>query len=251
MTLTGGEPLIRSDIVEIAKALYESGCRITFTTNDSLLGEQLEIRDYLSIVNVSFHSLDSDKYESIVGKKDTHHRMMESLKKFKARYSTLPITLNITLINDINASMNDILNVIEFARELSLNIKFIELFPASSDKFVSVLQVADILSEYGFVEERSFTRKKIFFDGIIYVALTKIFCANARDYANHGNYCALYNDLFVSPDGKFKPCRDSKIEIDMLQCVREIDETDTRNAIDFAFSMLGKYCSYEDTRGMR
>lgn len=51
-TLTGGEPLIRTDIVDIAHELKKENCDITITTNGSLLERCMYIGNYIKCINL-------------------------------------------------------------------------------------------------------------------------------------------------------------------------------------------------------
>jgi hypothetical protein len=74
------------------------------------------------------------------------------------------------------------------------------------------------------------------------VGLTKIFCASANDYDKPSYYCLANNDLFISPDGKIKPCRHNKEEIDILPEALDRDSKGLSSKLSLAFSMLGKDC---------
>jgi cyclic pyranopterin phosphate synthase len=65
-TLTGGEPLLRKDIVQIAEKLFTQGAKITLTTNGTLLTDKILIGNYIERVNLSIHTLNEQSYESLV-----------------------------------------------------------------------------------------------------------------------------------------------------------------------------------------
>lgn len=47
VTLTGGEPLVRTDIIEIAKCLKNKGAKVTLTTNGSLFENNIKSENIL------------------------------------------------------------------------------------------------------------------------------------------------------------------------------------------------------------
>lgn len=63
VTLSGGEPLVRNDCIEIAEKLYKNGAKITLVTNGYLLDKKIEICKYINRINLSIHTLNSSNYE--------------------------------------------------------------------------------------------------------------------------------------------------------------------------------------------
>ncbi len=65
---TGGEPLMRNDIVEIVKKCKEMGFRsISIATNMSLINKKMEILDYITNLVSSFDIIDDAKQSEIFG----------------------------------------------------------------------------------------------------------------------------------------------------------------------------------------
>ena len=67
--LTGGEPLVRKNLIELVKGIHEiDGIEeITLTTNGLLLGESLEelIEAGITSINVSLDTLDKERFKEI------------------------------------------------------------------------------------------------------------------------------------------------------------------------------------------
>ncbi len=110
--LTGGEPFLRQDIVEIAKSFYEN-CKglylLTMPTN-SLCNYDMEIKKIeeiakLGIPNVVITaSLDGyreleDKVRGIPGNYDKAIRMFKGIMELRKRYKNLVPTFGFTVIN--------------------------------------------------------------------------------------------------------------------------------------------------------
>ena len=70
VTITGGEPLVRKDIQEIVKALYDEDAKITIVTNGELLNKNVDILKYIHRINLSIHSLVPEQYDKIVRRKN-------------------------------------------------------------------------------------------------------------------------------------------------------------------------------------
>ena len=58
VTLTGGEPLIREDILDIVNNLKELGVKITVVSNGELIDRKMPCFEGVERLNVSIHSLD-------------------------------------------------------------------------------------------------------------------------------------------------------------------------------------------------
>ncbi|MCW3988432.1 MAG: radical SAM protein, partial [Candidatus Bathyarchaeota archaeon] len=68
--ITGGEPLLREDIVEIVSSIAQHVDEVSLTTNGFLLEEKAEaLRSAgLQRVNVSLHAMNSDTFKEITGR---------------------------------------------------------------------------------------------------------------------------------------------------------------------------------------
>lgn len=241
-TLSGGEPLVRKDIIDIAEGLYHEGAITTLTTNGYLLEDRIYIGNYIKRVNVSIHSLKKELYETIVQRKNVFHKVIYGVRKIREKYPDIEIRINSTLVNGVNSSERDILDLIKFAEKLDASIKYVELFPSTLDGFIPLGNIEEILKRNGFFSIPSQTRKVVLCNGNVEVSLTKIFCAAAESCGNPDTFCQDNNDLFVSPDGKIKPCRENLKEVGILDDVRDKDEDSLARKIKEAFDILGKDC---------
>jgi cyclic pyranopterin phosphate synthase len=241
-TLTGGEPLLRSDIIDIAARIYSNFGKITLTTNGVLLEEKIDIGNYLKRLNISLHSIDPTLYGIVTGRSDVFHKVVCGLEHFRRCFPDVEICINVTLLRSYNFTKDSIDALLNFASKLNASVKFIELYSSSLDEFVSIKEMESHLLLNGFVPAASTRRKKNYSKGSLMVGLTKIFCASANDYDKPSYYCLANNDLFISPDGKIKPCRHNKEEIDILPEALDRDSKGLSSKLSLAFSMLGKDC---------
>lgn len=244
-TLTGGESLIRNDIIDIANELNKEFCNTTITTNGSLLYRHMHIGNYIKCINVSVHTLKSTKYEEIVQRQNVFHHMIFNLNEFRRLYPNVEICLNIALVEGVNSSEEELRDLINFAESINASIKFIELYPAGIEGFIPLQYLRDFLTNNGFIPIPSLTRKEKYYDGKVVVGLIKIFCAKACETPDPAAYCNKFNDLFVSPDGKIKPCRNDTSEIDVLDAIKSRDKEKVAERIKKSFESLGKNCIYK------
>ncbi|MGL4670365.1 MAG: GTP 3',8-cyclase MoaA [Methanobacteriaceae archaeon] len=204
---SGGEPLIRKDIVEIvAKTASLDFKDISITTNGIFLEKYAkDLYDAgLSRVNVSFDTLNPETYK-IITKKD----YLEDAKKgiLKAIEVGLdPVKINMVVMNNINN--NEIKKMFEFSKDNGIILQLIELLKSENcddDKFsdeyhYDMGDLEDKLAELATnVRVREFMqdRKKYYIDN------GEIEVVRPMD---NTKFCENCTRLRITPDGKIKPC---------------------------------------------
>jgi len=125
---TGGEPLIRRDILDIIKAFREGAptLELSMTTNGYLL-EKLASKlseNGLARVNVSIHSLRSEVYKFITGV-DGLQRAIAGLRK--ASDAGLGLKINMVVLKGVNE--HEIWDLLDLAHRLDATLQLIELHP--------------------------------------------------------------------------------------------------------------------------
>ncbi|MFM8364474.1 MAG: GTP 3',8-cyclase MoaA [Verrucomicrobiota bacterium] len=138
--LSGGEPLLRQDIVEIARGIHSvSGVEsLALSTNGILLAPLAEaLREAgISSVNISLDALSPETYRKITG--GSLEKVLAGIRA--ARAAGFPsIKLNCVLMRGINEQ--EIWPLVEFAAEHEIPVRFIELMP---------LTRTDVLNEENF-----------------------------------------------------------------------------------------------------
>ncbi len=125
--LTGGEPTLRRDFTDVARAVagVPGIRRVAMTTNGYRLAERAaEWRDAgVSAINVSVDSLDPARFAAITG----HDRLAEVLRGVDAARAAgfESIKLNAVLMRGIND--DELARMIAFVREHDLSLRFIEV----------------------------------------------------------------------------------------------------------------------------
>lgn len=123
--LTGGEPLMRTDLVDIV-SLVPEGMEVSMTTNGTILERVAQdLKDAgLSRVNISLDSLQHDRYKEVAGK-DCLSDVLAGIDAAIAAGLT-PVKLNVVLMEGINN--DEIPDFIEFAAKREhIILQFIEL----------------------------------------------------------------------------------------------------------------------------
>ena len=125
--LTGGEPTLRKDFVDIAAAINGIGGvrKLAFTTNGYKLPERAQ--SYydagLRAINISVDSLRPDQFKNITG----HDRLDEVLDGMQSALDVgfEAVKLNTVLLKGINDSELD--HFIDFVQDKPISMRFIEL----------------------------------------------------------------------------------------------------------------------------
>ncbi len=248
VTLTGGEPLVRTDIKEIIKGIYSEGGEIVLTTNGYLLPKIKEVAECINRINVSIHSLDSKKYESMVGKPETFKHVKDNLSQFKEYFPTVEIRLNSTLVKGKNTSKTQISDYLNFAKSLNASIKYVELFPKTLDGFFSLKKIEKVLYGLDFELILKEDRKKDFLKDGLKIRLSQIFCAYAEGKDYPCEECKKFNDLFVTPLGDIKLCRSHRRKISLIEEIKNREKEKLVGKISLAFDVLGEDCIFEEVK---
>lgn len=217
--LTGGEPLIRKNIVELVQNIsdIEGIDEVTMTTNGLLLKNYLDdlIKVGLTRINLSLDTLKSDRYRNITrgGNIDEVLSCIPLILEAGLR----PLKINVVLIGGFNE--DEIVDFVELTRHQNIEVRFIELMPIgeaslwTNDKFVSnqkVLEVVDLIK----VEKTHPSSPAEYYklkDGVGKVGLINpISCS----------FCVDCNRIRITSDGKVKPCLHSDHEIELMKALR-------------------------------
>ncbi len=124
--LTGGEPLVRKDLENLVAELAGlPGLRdLCLTTNGALLGEKAAALKAAGLkrVNVSLDTLDPEKFRRMTKRGDLTQVLEGLLAAQRCGFD--PIKINAVIERGVND--DDIIPLVEFARERGFAIRFIE-----------------------------------------------------------------------------------------------------------------------------
>ncbi len=203
--ITGGEPLVRKGCVRLVSMLKETPGvrRVTMTTNGVLLGEHLNglLDAGLDAVNISLDTLDRGQYKAITGM-DELDRVLASISRAAGK---LPVRINCVICREINDDAPGELATL--ARDLPVDVRFIELMPIGAAKGLETVPNASVLArieeQYGKTTESPggdgdgpavYRRADGFTGRIGFIS------------AMHGKFCAACNRLRLTSVGELKPC---------------------------------------------
>lgn len=134
LRITGGEPLVRHDVMRLFKALsrhLDTGGleELTLTTNGSQLSR---FADHLfdcgvNRVNVSLDTLNPELFRQIT-RTGSHEQVMAGLDA--ARMAGLKVKINVVALKGVNE--NEFISLVQFAHDRGFDITFIEVMPLGS-----------------------------------------------------------------------------------------------------------------------
>jgi len=203
--LTGGEPLLRSDIAEIVRRLAAiPGLRdLAMTTNGThltILAQPLKDAGLMR-VNINLPSLDPKTY-SVVNGGDLNDVLSGVGAAVKAGLH--PVKLNMLVLRDVNTA--DIPKMIEFARQSQTILQLMELEPVNvKDDFYR----EHFFSLEGFEEELKEQALEVQTRGDMqnrHVYIVPGVKVEVVHPIENTDFCARCTRLRVTSDGKLKPC---------------------------------------------
>lgn len=242
VNITGGEPLLRKDISNIVSNLKNVGARVNITTNGYLLNDNLEIGKDLNRVNISLHTVNSEKFEKITKSQKSCETVINNIKKLRSEYPTLKINISMTLIKGINSELDDIEEMIKFTNSIKANLKIIEIYPKNSNEFISIEELLPLLEKKKFALKESDFRKKVYSNDDINIILERCTCSIVSEKKEKEKECNENNDIYITPDGKISLCRNNNKEIDIYDEITNRREKKLIDKIEEALNIMGKEC---------
>jgi cyclic pyranopterin phosphate synthase len=219
--ITGGEPLLRKNIIQLIAAIKKTGIRqLSLTTNGLTLSKMAEKLKSAGLdrVNISLDTLDAEKYKTIANGGDIN-LVWKAIKEAE-RVDLMPVKINMVPIRGMND--DEILSFASLTFEKNYHIRFIELMPANSsrlwtkDMCIPSDEIMERISMLG-------TFRKVKFRGI----------GPSRNYRIKGaagiigiispvsdHFCSSCNRLRLTAIGKIRPCLFSSGEIDIRTPMR-------------------------------
>ncbi|XP_049621297.1 molybdenum cofactor biosynthesis protein 1 [Suncus etruscus] len=220
--LTGGEPLIRPDVVHIVAQLHQlKGLRtIGVTTNGINLARllpQLQ-KAGLTAINISLDTLVPAKFEFIVRRKG-FHKVMEGIHKaIELGYN--PVKVNCVVMRGLNE--DELLDFVALTEGLPLDVRFIEYMPFDGNKWnfkkmVSYKEMLDTIRQRWpelekLPEEESSTAKAFKIPGF------RGQVSFITSMSEH--FCGTCNRLRITADGNLKVCLFGNSEVSLRDHLR-------------------------------
>jgi len=217
--ITGGEPLVRRDVPELARMLaaVPGIDDLSLSTNAVLLDEQAEaLRSAgVSRVNVSLDSLVPERVDALARRPGSAVKIMAGLDAAE-RVGFDPIKVNVVLMRGRND--DEIADFAALTRERPWHVRFIELMPTganlalSANAFISCGEALDRLRKIDQLEPAAGPRGNgpatyYRFPGA--AGTVGVITPMSHDY------CDRCNRMRLTADGQLRPCLFGHLQTDL------------------------------------
>lgn len=216
--LTGGEPLVRPDAVDIVRDMSQLDVSVGLTTNAMTLDRHLEglITAGLKSINISLDTFDAERFKKIT-RRDGFERVRANIMLALER--GMRVKVNMVVMRGVNE--DEILRFVEMTREHPVHVRFIEFMPFAGNRWgrERVYTYGEMLGLIGSVH--SFEK------------LTDDPHSTAKAYRVPGwpgtfavistvtePFCGTCDRLRLTAEGKMRNCLFAREETDLLAALR-------------------------------
>ena len=215
---TGGEPLLRKNIVDlVSKAKEKEIGKIALTTNGVLLPKYLDdlINAGLNEINISLDSLNEEVFRKIT-RGGNLITVVDSIKR--AVNKGIKVKINAVIVKGIND--NEFLDLCKLTIDHKLDIRFIELMPiGEGTKYtgVSGKDLEKVLKENFNVKEAKRDKDN---GPAFYYSIDGAEGRVGFISALSNHFCGSCNRIRITPDGVLKQCLHFKSGLDLKSILR-------------------------------
>ena len=230
--LTGGEPLVRKDIVELVEAInkIEGIEEIYITTNGILLEDKVKKKKKAGLkgVNISLDSLKVEMFNKLTRLGELK-KVLNSIDKCLEH--GINVKLNVVMIKGMNE--DEILDFVNLTLDKNIDVRFIELMPigvGSKFKGVSNEEIIKIINEnYIDIEE---VKKNKNGGPATYIKIKDAKGKVGFISAISNCFCEECNRIRLTSEGFLKQCLHYNYGIDLKKLLRNgAKEEEIINAI--------------------
>jgi len=234
--ITGGEPLLRRDIVKVVDEINKVNPKdLSMTTNGYLLDVYAKdlLEHGLNRLNISLHSLDRGKYRFITGV-DALDKVLDNID-YVSNLGFKQIKLNMVVLRGLNT--DEIPMMIRFAAKYGFVLQLIELMPMG-DGFPIFARyyddLSDIISWLNKHGKLIGTRKDLHNRPLYEVDGVRV--EIVKNY-NNPTFCAGCTTMRLTSDGKLKTCLYKEPVVDLWPYIKNRDREGLKKAMIYANSL--------------
>ena len=243
--LTGGEPLVRKDIIHLIKNLNKKKSvsnlkEITLTTNGSLLkkfSKELKMNG-VDRINVSLDTIIKDKYKEIT-RFGNLENVLDGIEEAKQNH--IKVKINTVVFKNFNE--NEISELVNWANKKLIDITFIEVMPMNDTDMPRHMQFVSLEDIYKKLNKNFKFEKSDYNTGgpSNYYMSKKLDIKVGFITPLSNNFCASCNRVRISSTGKLYMCLGQNEFVDFREILRN-DRSDDfiKEKIKFALSIKPK-----------
>ena len=247
--LTGGEPLVRKNIITIIEHLFKLKqqnkiIEHTLTTNGTNLSKYAKIlkENGMERINVSLDSLDPDKYREITKHGDLN-KVINGI--YTANEEGIKIKINTVLTQNFNEE--EVFDIINWCKKYKFDISLIEIMPIGSigekrfNQYLSMKKFEEnLISKLNLTPSKFRTNgpSRYFTDNS---SETKIGIISAISH----NFCDTCNRIRLTCTGKLFMCLGQNDYVDLKYALRNLSKIDIIKQIEYAMSIKPKKHNFE------
>ncbi len=219
--LTGGEPLLRHDIVDIVRDIKRQTSigDLSITTNASRLGPLLgPLKEAgLDRINISLDSLDPARFKAVT-QADAYRTVLDA--SYAAIEAGFPVKLNMVVMAGLTA--DEVVRFVQMAYDHPIEVRFLEFMPLCGSGWepelvfpISVIR--EIIRERFVLTEDAGRGDQVAQTFRIAGGKGKVgLIASLTE-----SFCGQCSRIRMTADGRIKPCLFSDVEVPLGHLLRE------------------------------
>jgi cyclic pyranopterin phosphate synthase len=216
--LTGGEPLVRPDAVDIVRDMAQLGVSLGLTTNAMTLDKHLDglIDAGLRSINISLDTFDAQRFKTIT-RRDGFDKVHANI--LLALAQGLRVKVNMVVMRGVND--DELLRFVELTRDHDVHVRFIEFMPFAGNGWgrERVYTFSEMLGHIGSVH--SFEKLN---DDPHSTAKAYRVASWPGTFAVISTvtepFCGSCDRLRLTAEGKMRNCLFARTETDLLSALR-------------------------------
>ena len=230
--ITGGEPLVRKDIIDLIKEIKEiDGIdEVTITTNGVLLYEMADqlYEAGIDAINISLDTLNRDKFLKIT-RRDKYENVSMAIDKL----IDLGVRVKINCLAIKEHNLSEIVKIAAYSKNNNIDVRFIELMPIGYGKNYTGISNEVILGlledEYGSfkkVKEKRGNGPAVYYKNDEFKGYIGLISAISNEF------CETCNRVRLTANGFLKLCLHYNKGIDLKEPIRsDITDKELENMI--------------------
>lgn len=241
-TITGGEPLIRTDLMDVLKLLDKPKRKITLITNGVLLKKNIGICNYVDEIHVSIPSLNPIIYSKITQHNLSYlDKVKEGIEKAKVDFPHINMKINVCLVKNINDDKENLEELFDFSKKYKLEPRLIQVM-LYEELRKPLYEIETLLKQDKFEKFEENNRVSSYkFNGID-VKFIKCTCDYAILKPNPAEFCNKTIDISITPSGELKVCFLKDETIDLLPEIKNREMESLSEKIKLGIESIGKNC---------